>query len=261
MSESINNDGSAAAGSPIANGPVNPNAFGSSAGEPSKELIDKAQYEELESKMGEMGQELGDYRKFFEGISPLLDKLDSSPELVQAIVEGKITGELAKAALDGKVSVEDAAIVQQASDEVKKDLGTKKYSSASPDEVTKLIEERAALMKQELEEKFRAEKEIREFQDKTNDFINNTPDFADYAKEIDEWLDKHDVTDIKIAYYAVKGELSEREARKQAQISAGEAQKGVAANAAGGGTFGTAAVNSEELADQLIAGRSNPNVF
>jgi hypothetical protein len=59
----------------------------------------------------------------------------------------------------------------------------------------------------------------------------------------------------------VKGEISEREARKQAQISAGEAQKGFAANASGGGSFGTAAVNSEELADQLIAGRSNPNVF
>lgn len=80
----------------------------------------KAQYEELQTKLGSQGQELGEYRQFFQGISPLLDKLDEQPELVQAIIDGKVNSELAKAAAEGKVQIEDAAIVSKAHEEVKK---------------------------------------------------------------------------------------------------------------------------------------------
>jgi hypothetical protein len=37
-----------------------------------------------------MEKELAEYKTFFENISPLLDKLDKSPELVQAIVDGEV---------------------------------------------------------------------------------------------------------------------------------------------------------------------------
>lgn len=36
------------------------------------------------------------------------------------------------------------------------------------------------------------------------DFISRTPDFTEYASEIDKWLDAHDETDIVVAYRAVK---------------------------------------------------------
>ena len=36
------------------------------------------------------------------------------------------------------------------------------------------------------------------------DFISRTPDFKEYASEIDKWLDTHDETDIVVAYRAVK---------------------------------------------------------
>jgi hypothetical protein len=261
MADNNLKDGSVETGSPIGNGPTNPNALGGSVGQPSTGPDYKAQYEELESKMGPMGQELGDYRKFFEGVAPLLDKLDQSPQLVQAIMEGRIDADLAKAALEGKISIAEAAVVTQASEEVKKELGKKALASTSTDDINRLIEEKAATIRQDLEAKMKEDKDERDFEAKVNDFISNTPDFEDYAKDINEWLDKHDVTDIQVAYYAVKGELSEREARKKAQEAEGEGQKGLAANAAGGGSLGTTIVGGEDLVDTLIAGRSNPNLF
>ena len=70
-----------------------------------------------------------------------------------------------------------------------------------------------------------------------------------------------DVTDIKVAYYAVKGELSENEAAKRASRDQAEYAKNQALNAGGGG--GTAGYFPEGVdpADVFIAGRSNPNVF
>jgi len=52
------------------------------------ETVAKSQYEELESKLGEQGNELGKYRDFFKQVEPLLGELDKQPELVQAIVDG-----------------------------------------------------------------------------------------------------------------------------------------------------------------------------
>lgn len=121
-------DGSGTPGSPIGGGDPNPNKLGAGqtpapAAAAAENKIDPTQHKELESLVGRQGQELGEFRKFFADIAPLLDKLDKSPEIVQAIIDGNITGDLAKAAMEGKVSIEDAKVVSKAHEEVKKDLG------------------------------------------------------------------------------------------------------------------------------------------
>ena len=70
---------------------------------------------------------MGEYRQFFQNIAPLLDKLDQAPELVQAIIDGKVDKDIANAVIEGRVDVRDAAIVQQAADTVKEKMGTDTY--------------------------------------------------------------------------------------------------------------------------------------
>ena len=140
------NNGSAAAGSPIGSGVPNPNNLAGATGGDTKvetPAVDPVQHKELEALVGRQGAELGEFRKFFQDIAPLLDKLDKSPELVQAIIDEKLTPELAKAALEGKISVADAAIVTKAQEEVKKDLGKEGMKGASPEEISKLVEDKA----------------------------------------------------------------------------------------------------------------------
>jgi hypothetical protein len=54
------------------------------------------------------GQELGEFRKFFSDIAPLLDKLDKSPEIVQAIMNGRITTDIAKALTEDNLNPKEA---------------------------------------------------------------------------------------------------------------------------------------------------------
>lgn len=257
-------DGSATAGSPIGGSVPNPNNFG--AGQTPvapvvADTIDPTQHKELESLVGRQGQELGEFRKFFSDIAPLLDKLDKSPEIVQAIVDGNITAELAKAAMEGKVSIADAQIVSKAQEEVKKELGKKGYEGASSDEVSRLIEEKAKEIRSEYQKDLKERDDLSTFESSVNDFIARTPDFSNYAAEIDAWLDAHDVTDIAVAYYAVKGELSVKEANKQAAIDKAEAEKFGALNMGGGSGNATHLRGDENVVDTLIASKSNPNVF
>lgn len=214
-------------------------------------------YEELQQRLGKQGEELGEYRQFFQNISPLLDRLDKAPELVQAIIDGKVDKDLAKAVLEGRINVKDANVVQQAHEQVKEALGDKGYKESSPAEIKKLVEDQVGKFRQE----FEAKAELKAFENKTNSFIEKTSDFQEYAQEIDEWLDSHDVTDIEVAYYAVKGQLSEKEAKKAADVAAAERAKDVVANAAGGGQTSTAVVDRKNLVDELISGRPNPNSF
>ena len=252
-------------GSSIGNGVPNPNSFGGALGETSKESasqINPEQVKELESLVGRQGQELGEFRKFFQDISPLLDKLDKSPDIVQAILNENITADLAKAAMEGKVSVTDAQMVSKAHAEVKKDLGKKGYSEASSDDITQLVEDKVKEIKTDFEAKLKERDDLASFNDETQDFIGRTPDFTKYASEIDRWLDEHDnVTDISVAYYAVKGELSEKEAKKQAEIDLAEHQKELALNASGGGQRATYMSSDPSVIDSLISGKTNPNVF
>ena len=257
-------NGSAPAGSPQQSVP-NPNSFGGPVGETPKvgePQIDPVQHKELESLVGRQGAELGEYRKFISDIAPLLDNLDKNPEIVQAIIDGKITNDLAKAAMEGKVTISDATIVNKAAEEVKKDLGKEAYKGASPDEISKLIEDKANEIKGDLQKEFKERDDLSAFETNVNDFINRTPDFTKYAKDIDNWLDKHDVTDIAVAYYAVKGELSEKEAKAQADIDKAEMEKSGALNMGGGtGNVTHRIAGDDNLIDSLISNKANPNNF
>ena len=215
----------------------------------------KKAYEELVPKLGEQGKELGSYREFVENLSPFLEELDSMPELVQAINDKKIDVGLAKAILEGRVSIADAQVASQASADVKKELGKKEYNQAAPEDVSRLIEERIGVLRQEISEK----NELDSFQEYTQNFIANTPDFAVYSADVDKWLDSHDVSDIEVAYYAVKGQLSEKKAKEQAEAAKAEEIKRNMLNATGGGIHTNYSEDGVSLADRLISGRPNPN--
>lgn len=264
MSEENAFNGSDNSGSSINNGVPNPNSFGGALGQTStKEApqIDPDQHKELESLVGRQGTELGELRKFFSDISPLLDKLDKSPEIVQAIIDGKITGDLAKAAMEDKISVTDAVITTKAHEDVKKELGKEGYKSATSDEVSKLVEAKAKEIKLDFEAKLKERDELNAFETGINEFIARTSDFSKYAEEIDKWLDNHEVTDIAVAYYAVKGEMSEKEAMKQAEIDKAEAEKNGALNMGGGSGNSTRIRGDSNIVDTLISSKSNPNIF
>ena len=155
----------------------------------------------------------------------------------------------------------DAKIVSEAHKEVRQELGKEGYKGASPDEISRLVEEKAKEIKGEFQKELKDRDELSSFETSVNEFISRTSDFSKYASDIDKWLDEHDVTDIAVAYYAVKGELSEREAKKQAAIDKAEVEKGIAGNMGGGTTNATRIRGDANVVDQLIAGKSNPNIF
>lgn len=245
-------NGSGTPGSSQGNGSDN---MGSSA-------VDLEQHKNLERVVGKQGEELGEYRKFFADMAPLLDKLDSNPEIVQAIIDGKIDAELVKAITEGKVTIGEAQAITEAHAEVKKDLGAKTYEKASADDIAKLVDEKFNAMRGELMGNIKASEDLRTFESSVNDFIANTSDFAKYAKDIDQWLDEHDVTDIRVAYYAVKGELSEKEAKEQADKDKAEYEKGLILNAGGGnGRVTYSGEGARDVVDSLIAGKASANRF
>ncbi len=243
------NFGSANAGSP-SNVPA-------AAGETSGNSDTSKNYDELASRFGAQGQELGEYRQFFQNIAPLLDKLDASPELVQAILDGKVDKEIAQAVVEGRVDVRDAAVVAEAHANVQADLGKKAYDLATPEAITKLVQSEVSKVRLEIEEKA----DLANFQDYTQKFIEKTPDFQEYATEIDKWLDTHDVADIEVAYYAVKGKMSEGKAQDLAERAAAERAKEIVANATGGNQSAQFTPDGSPLVDSYIAGRPNPNSF
>ena len=224
--------------------------------------IDQEQYKNLETLVGKQGQELGEYRGFFDQVNPLLEKLDKNPELVQAIMDGKIDTELVKAALEGKITYKEATDITKAHTEVKKTLGDKDYQKASPEDIAKLVDEKVSSFREEIKSTMKEAEDLQSFKDNVTDFISRTPDFADYAGDIDQWLNNHDVTDIEVAYYAVKGQMSTREAEKLAEQNKAEYEKDVALNAGGGNSRVTySGEQGEKMIDSLISGKSNPNIF
>lgn len=254
--------------------PFSPNLVedGESLKESKKEDIDldnyveKSQFNEAETKIGEQGKELGEYRDFIKEISPLLDKLKAEPEVVEAIMQGKIDSKLAQSVLEGKVSASDANEVTEAQKEVKKELGAKKYDKTSPEEIEKMISEKVNLRVTEetksLKGTIRESDDRREFESKINDFVKNTPDFAKYSDEINAWLEEHpNQYDITVAYEAVKGKEVIGKAAKNEAEKAAEAAKDLAGNAAGGQSQGGKIVEGENIKDQLVSGRSSANVF
>lgn len=256
--ENLIKTGSApAAGSP--NVPAPAPAPGTPAGETKTTGGDKGEaknYDELATRFGQQGQELGEYRQFFQNIAPLLDKLDQAPELVKAIIDGKVDQNIAQAVLDGRVDIRDAAIVQQAATTVKDKMGEKAFDMATPESVTKLVEAEVSKLRKEFEDRA----DLQAFQDATQKFIEKTPDFQEYASEVDKWLDAHnDVTDIEVAYYAVKGKMSESKAKEVAEAAQGERAKEILANAGGGGQTAQYSPDGTSIVDKLISGQPNPN--
>jgi hypothetical protein len=222
----------------------------------------QAKYEEAEKLIGSQGQELGELRSFFKNIEPLLDKLDSQPDVIKAVLDGKVNTDLAKAALEGKIKIEDAAIVSAAHTQVKKDLGDKKYDMATSEDITKLVEERASAIKDEITRSLDEREDLKSFEEKTAYFIANTADFEKYADQINDWLGTHtDQDNIEVAYYAVKGMALEAAAKRGDMEAFAEMQKDMAANASPGASQGGAIAAGPDVADELIAARSNPNVL
>lgn len=224
--------------------------------------IDPEQFKNLEQAFGKQGAELGEYRQFFADVSPLLDKLDKNPELVQLIIDGKIDPELIKAAAEGKLSTAEASKITSAHEAVKTALGAKGYENASEEKISKLMDDKLSAMKNEIQGSLRESEDLRSFEANVNDFIGRTPDFPEYAQAIDAWLNSHDITDIEVAYYAVKGQISETAAKKRAEEDKAEYEKNLAMNAGGGSTRTTySGEGARNMIDSLIAGKSNPNVF
>ena len=252
--ENLNKTGSGLPGSPSVPAP---SQTGTPAGETNKTGGDTKNYDELAARFGTQGQELGEYRQFFQNIAPLLDKLDQAPELVQAIIDGKVDKNIAQAVMEGRVDVRDAAIVTKAAETVKEKLGTEKFDLSTPEAITKLVQAEASKIRKEFEEK----SDLQTFQDYTQKFIEKTPDFQEHAAEIDKWLDSHDVSDIEVAYYAVKGQMSEANAKKAAEVAQGERAREVIANAGGGGNTAQYSEDGTPLIDKLISGQVNPNSF
>lgn len=252
--------GSGTPGSPIVGGPtIDPN--NPSSGQ-LPETVSKEMYDSLHQKMGEMGNELGEYRTFIADIQPILDKLDENPDLIKAILEGKISSDLVKGILDGKVTVAEAATIEKAHETVKKDIGEKAYAAATPDQIARLVQDAVEKKMEEVSTKIDERDELRAFESKVNDFIANTTDFVDYADQVSAWLDDHpDILDVETAYYAVKGKISVEDAQKKAQEMQTEAAKEIALNAASGAGVATYVKRDSNIVDQLISGRSNPNVL
>jgi hypothetical protein len=248
---------SADAGS-IQNDPTNPNSVAPVGQSNSSGEDYEKQIENLQKVLGTQGKELGENRAFLESISPLLEKLDANPDLVDAIIEDKIDPSLVKAITEGKVSIGDAKTATEAYGNVKKDLGKEKLEKTDPQDLEKLVQNEIAKLRKDIE----ADKDVKDFQEKIQGFISKTPDFERYAKEIDSWLDKHtDIVDVEVAYYAVKGKLLEDEARKKAEIDGVDYAKQLAMNAAGGNSQGATLPDGRKAVDILISGKSNPNTF
>lgn len=250
------NNGSVNAGSPVISGPAN--VF--PAGQPQQEgeFVPKAQYDELFTKMGQMGNENGEYRQFFDDLSPLLEKLDKSPELAKAFMDEKFNTDLATAIMEGRITVGEAGAIEAATNTVKQQVGMQAFNTSNPEDLSKLVEKEMAKLRAELDQK----EELRTFEQRTTEFIASTPDFADYGDKISKWLDDHvDVTDVETAYFAVKGKMSVEEASRAAGNAQAELAKEMAQNAAGGGSSATYIRRDSNVIDSLIAGKSNPNVF
>ena len=238
----------------------------SSTTDEDKKPAEAAQYEELEKKLGTQGQELGEFREFFSQISPLLDKLDKQPELVQAIIDGKVDGDLAKAALEGKVSAPEAEAVSTAHEEVKKEVGKEKYEAMDPKAIEKLVSDKAKDMVEGIETRLKKNidevEEMRLFENRVNEFVAKTEDFAEFAKDIDKWfVENPDQTNIEIAYNSVKGVALQEIAKKAQDVEEGEAAKNAAADAGGGPSQNATIISDKGVADELIGSSSNPNIF
>lgn len=228
--------------------------------------ISKKDYEEAQRLLGKQGKELGELRTTFDELSPLLERLQSQPAIVEAVLNGKLDSELAKAVLDGKVTVGDAEAVTGAHAEVKKDMGNKEYGKASPEDIEKRIMEKLEPKLNEQMATFQKGlsnvEARRDFERSVEKFVEETPDFEVYADAITEWLKENEGQyDVQVAYEAVKGREVLAKSKEDAEVKAAEEAKKVAANAGGGAGATLGEVEQKQIVDELIAPQSDANLF
>jgi len=229
------------------------------------EYVPKKTYEDLEKKLGENSEEMGELRDFATQVAPLIEKLKENPALTEAIMSDKIDLDLAQAVLDGKVTVEGATAVAQAHEEVKKEIGKEEYDKLSKADIEKLLSDKLKDFDTKMASKMAEVSnkiDNKELERMTADFVKNTPDFSDYADAIDDYLKEHtDEWNIEKVYYIVKGKAETDKARKNNDKNAAEAAKEIAANAGGGASSQSGKLGGRNLVDDLIAGGGNPNVI
>jgi len=265
------------------NGPANPNMLGGEAGDPSannsskdEETVPKTQYTELEKKIGEQGNELGEsrgkvkeYEQYFDDISPLMEKLSVDKELIGYITRGEINSKMIEGVLQGKIPEKEATEVTKAHDEVKKEMGKEEYAKASTEDVEKRITEKLkdvddkfSKMEQSFDTKLADSEQLREYEKKVETFASNTPDLKEYLPRINELMEEHkEISDIKIFYQIAKGEKLEKNIKEEEEKNKSEEEKLMAANLGGGNSYGTVEINDPNVANQLIGNSSNPNLM
>lgn len=255
---------------------ANPNKLGDAgqlAQKTSEEMVPKSMYAELERKLGEQGNELGkareDNKKYSEWLDdtrPLWEQLEAQPDLVKAITEGKIDSTLVQAVLDGKVSFKEAEKVTEAHEQVKEDLGKKGYETSTPEQINNLVEKKVneitAGVEERVKKTFLAEKEERDYEEKVKDFVRNTSDFAEYSIDINKYLELHpNLSDIEIAYQAVKGIRLQKEREASIEKDKAEAAKNFATNVSNGGSRSSSMIKDPDEISKFIGVISNPNKF
>lgn len=196
------------------------------------ETVPKEVYQELFSKFGAQGEEVGKLREVFKLFEPILEKFDESPEIVEAIRSGKLTGDMAKAILENKVTVGEAIAAANATAEVKAEMGEKAFKEADPELIAKKVMES---IDQKLDAKLgsvneKMEKLTSKSEEKDiENFIAAHPDIhqdEELNKALEEYMDKNgDAVPFDQAYFNVKGKLlTEREAKKAADKVAEESK-------------------------------------
>lgn len=223
--------------------------------------VTSEQYKELEKKLGSQGEELGKYRKLFEDTRPLLEKLDNDPQLAQAILEEKIDSSLIQDVVEGKTSKKDAETVSQANKEVKEEVGENQYNKMSSQDIEKMVDDKVGEKTKEFDQKLDEKERLQKYEEEVSSFIAKTDDFAEYADEIYQLLDETGISDIEVAYNAVKGKQLQKKQQEQTEEEQTEAAKSVASNAAGGSSQTSGKLDSDEGIDAFLGKRSNPNEF
>jgi hypothetical protein len=259
-----------------------PNAAGPKAGEPAngdgggdsrEEVVSKEEYEkalrqinESQRLIGEQAREVGELRSFYDELTPLLEKLQNQPQLIKAILDDKLDANLAQAVLDGKVGIDTAKAVNKAHTEVKKSMSRSEYEQATPEDIERLVSAKVdELISKKTAQIDRSLSDIenrRMFEQRVEKFVENTPDFNEYASQVVQWLDDHpEQYDISVAYEAVKGKEVLTKAEESKKRQEAEAAKELAANAGGGIGSKAGGINAEKMLDRLIAPISDPNSY
>lgn len=189
-------------------------------------------YNDLETKLSDQGAELGEYRKFVNEAYPILEKLGDSPELLNAIREGKIDDAVVQQLLSGNITPKEGEqIVTAATKEANKEG---KSENMTQDQIDALISSKVNEVIKQMDSRVSELRNEQEFKAQIDEFVEKNSDIKDHIDAIQEWLEENDSTDLVTAYYVVKGKMSESDARKQADLDRGEIAKNIAMNASGG---------------------------